>query len=234
MKRVFIVDDEVYCIKILKSFIEKYQIPMEICGSAISGETAYVMIKELRPDIVFMDIEMPGYSGLEVIKKIQEETDCIIHFVIISAYDEFRYAQEAIRLKVDDFLLKPLDNKDFLEMTQRVFGFSFTSNQAFNEILAYVHENLSEELTLNDCAKKIHMSSNHITRIFKQYYGVGFTKYKNSARIEKAKKLFIDTDKSIKEISQEVGFCNLNYFYKLFKETVGTTPKEYQDNILHK
>lgn len=230
MKRAFIVDDEVNCIKIVKAFIENYQIPMEICGSAISGETAFIMIKELRPDIVFMDIEMPGYNGLEVIKQIKNQVDYNVHFVIISAYDNFQYAQEAMRLGVADFLLKPLDSKEFLSMVHRLYGFRFTDNQGFNDILAYVHEHFNEELTLKDCAKKFHMSTNHITRLFKQYMGMGFTNYKNKVRIDYAKRLFNETDYSIKEISQEVGYSNLNYFYRVFKEQIGVTPKVYGEN----
>ncbi len=231
MKRIFIVDDEVYCIKILSNLIERYQVPMNICGSAISGESAFLMIKEMRPDIVFIDIEMPGMNGLDVIRKLKEECDYNVHFVIISAYDNFKYAQDAMRLGVTDFLLKPIDNDEFINMIERVFGFRFTSNQRFNEILAYMHEQYADDIQLIHCAKTFHMSTNHITRLFKQNLGIGFTAYKNKLRIEKAKIQFQETDKSIKEICKDVGFANINYFYRVFKENLGKTPKEYQDNV---
>lgn len=231
MKRVFIVDDEVYCIRILNNLIEKYQIPMEICGSAVSGTSAFPLIQKLRPDIVFMDIEMPGLNGLEVIRQLRSTSDYNLHFVIISAYDNFKYAQEAVRLNVTDFLLKPIDNDEFLDMVQRVFGFRFTSNQSFNEILMYVNENFNQDLELIECAAKFHMSTNHVTRLFQKYMGMGFTSYKNKVRLDRSKYLFQETDKSIKEVCEEVGFSNLNYFYRLFKESTGMTPKEYQDNI---
>jgi len=230
MKRIFIVDDEVFCIKILSKLIERYQLPMSICGSAISGESAYLMIKDMKPDIVFIDIEMPGMNGLQLIRKIKETCDYNTHFVIISAYDNFKYAQEAMRLDVTDFLLKPIDNDEFLSMIERVFGFRFTSNQRFNEMLAYMHEHYNEEMQLNACAEMFHMSSNHITRLFKQNLGLGFTAYKNQLRIEKAKDHFQNTDSSIKEVCQEVGYVNINYFYRVFKEYVGVTPKEYKEN----
>lgn len=230
MRKIFIVDDEVFCIKILSNLIERYQVPMSICGSAISGESAYLMIKELKPDIVFVDIEMPGMNGLELIRKLKATCNYNIRFVIISAYDNFKYAQEAMRLDVTDFLLKPIDNDEFIQMIERVFGFRFTSNQKFNEILAFIHDNYQEEIQLTACAEMFHMSSNHITRLFKQNLGVGFTTYKNKVRIERAKQQFKETDKSIKEVCKDVGFANINYFYRVFKEVVGVTPKEYQDN----
>ena len=230
MKRIFIVDDEVFCIKILRNLIEHYQVPMSICGSALSGESAYLMIKELKPDIVFIDIEMPGMNGLELIKKLRSTCNYNVHFVIISAYDNFKYAQEAMRLDVTDFLLKPIDNDEFIQMIEHVFGFRFTRNQKFNEILAYIHDNYQAEIQLATCAKMFHMSSNHITRLFKQNLGVGFTTYKNNVRIEHAKQQFHETDKSIKEVCRNVGYANINYFYRVFKDIVGVTPKEYQEN----
>jgi two-component system response regulator YesN len=60
---------------------------------------------------------------------------------------------------------------------------------------------------------------------------MGFTCYKNKIKIDYAKRLFNETDKSIKEISKDVGFLNLNYFYRLFRESTGVTPKQYQENV---
>lgn len=230
MKRLFIVDDEIHCIRILGSLIEKFQIPMEICGSAVSGETALCMIRSLRPDIVFMDIEMPGLNGLDVIRLLRKEDDISCHFVIISAYDSFKYAQEAMRLNVTDFLLKPIDSNEFLEMIQRAFGFRFTSNQSFNEILMYVNANYGQELELNACAEHFHISTNHITRLFHKYTGMGFTHYKNKLRINQAKMMLQETDTPIRDICDAVGFSNLNYFYRQFKEASGMTPKEYREH----
>ncbi len=230
MKRAFIVDDEIHCVRILGSLIEKYQIPMDICGSATSGDTAVYMIRNLRPDIVFMDIEMPGFNGLDVIRQLRNEEAVHCHFVIISAYDSFKYAQEAMRLSVTDFLLKPIDSNEFLDMIQRVFGFRFTSNQGFNEILIYVNDHYSQELELNECSNRFHISTNHITRLFQKHTGMGFTQYKNSIRIHHAKLQLQDTDIPIREICESVGFSNLNYFYRQFKEATGMTPKEYREN----
>lgn len=230
MKRVFIVDDEIHCIRILSSLIEKYQIPMDICGSAISGDSALNGIRKLRPDIVFMDIEMPGLNGLGIIRRLREEADVNCHFVVISAYDSFKYAQEAMRLNVTDFLLKPIDSNEFLDMIQRVFGFRFTSNQSFNDILMHVNENYMQELELQECAEHFHISTNHITRLFHKYTGMGFTQYKNTLRINHAKKRLQETDTPIREICESVGFSNLNYFYRQFKMLTGMTPKEYREN----
>lgn len=230
MKRAFIVDDEVSCISILSSLVERHQIPMTLSGSAHSGDTALMMIRQLRPDIVFMDIEIPGMNGLEVIRRLRQDQGLTTRFIIISAYDNFRYAQEALRLGVTDFLLKPLDSSEFLEMVQRLYGFPFTSNQSFNEILAYLNDHYAEDLALNDCSARFHMSTHHITRLFRKYLGTGFTSYKNKVRIDHAKRLLSETDKTIKEVCETVGYQNMNYFYRQFREATGLTPKEYQDN----
>lgn len=232
MKKVFIVDDEIYCIRLIENLIKKFHIPMELCGSAGSGEQAVEKINALQPDLVFMDIEMPGLNGLDAIRMIKSQADFRAQFVIISAYDNFRYAQDALRLGVTDFLLKPIDSQEFVEMIQRTSGYTLTANISFNQLLAHVHDKFREELELKQCAEDFHMSPNHISRLFKKFIGLGFTDYKNKLRIDYAIRLFDETDKSIKEVCQEVGFVNMNYFYKQFKETTGKTPKIYKESIL--
>jgi YesN/AraC family two-component response regulator len=231
MKKVFIVDDEIYCIRLIENLIKKFHIPMEICGSTGTGEQAVEMIKTLQPNLIFMDIEMPGLNGLDAIRMIKAQTEIKAQFVIISAYDNFRYAQDALRLGVTDFLLKPIDSQEFVDMIQRTSGYTLTSNISFNQLLAYVHDYFREELELKQCSEIFHMSPNHITRLFKKYIGLGFTEYKNKLRIDFAIRLFDETDKSIKEVCQEVGFLNMNYFYKLFKEATGKTPKYYKESL---
>lgn len=231
MKKVLIVDDEIYCIRLIENLIKKFHIPMEICGSAGTGDNAVEKVKELQPDLIFMDIEMPGLNGLEAIRRIKSQTDIRAQFVIISAYDNFRYAQDALRLGVTDFLLKPVDSQEFVAMIQRTSGFTLTSNISFNHLLAHVHDSFREDLALKQCAESFHMSPNHITRLFKKFTGMGFTEYKNKLRIDYAIRLFDETDRSIKEICQEVGFVNMNYFYKQFKDVTGKTPKVYKESL---
>lgn len=106
MLRVIVVDDEIEARDKMIRAINKAESGISIIGVASDGMSAYELIMERRPDIVLIDIEMPGLSGLDVIKKVNE-TGIVVVFIIISSYSDFYYAQEAISLGVEDYLLKP-------------------------------------------------------------------------------------------------------------------------------
>lgn len=79
-------------------FIRKNRLPLEIVGEAQDGEETMKMIYKHKPDIVFLDIEMPGMNGLQVMEKIRREYAGTVDFIIITAYDSFTYAQQALRM----------------------------------------------------------------------------------------------------------------------------------------
>lgn len=230
MKTAIIVDDEEFSCELLKYLIDKFHLPIELVGQAAAGDEALSLIYGLRPDIVFLDIEMPGYNGIEVMKKVKSSYSGPINFIVITAYSYFEYAQASLRLGAKDILLKPVEPKQFIETMERVVGYKYTDNKVFNDILDYIAENYEKSLGLEDCARQFHISSNYISRMFKKHTGVSFITYVNKLRINKALELLQDSDLPIKEIAYKVGYNNLNYFYKTFKIVTGTTPKAYKGN----
>ncbi len=107
MIKVIIVDDEILERTALKLIIEKSGLPVEIVGDAGNAPSALDLTENQMPDVIFVDIKMPGITGLELIRKIHGISDSV-KFVIISAYDEFYYAKEAVQLGVFDYLVKPV------------------------------------------------------------------------------------------------------------------------------
>ncbi len=80
---------------------------IEIAGAAHNGIEAVRMVEELEPDLVFLDVQMPGLDGLGVIQRLREKNITLPYFVLATAYDH--YAIEAFRLEAMDYLLKPVD-----------------------------------------------------------------------------------------------------------------------------
>lgn len=228
MRRAIIVDDEESSGEIIKYLIKQSHLPIEVIGQAASGDEAIEMINKLKPDIVYLDIEMPVYNGIEVMEKINSSYTGSINFIVITAYSYFEYAQSSLRLGAKDILLKPIEPKQFIKTMERAMGYNYTDNQIFNDILEYINQNYDAEMELNKCAKEFHMSPNHISRMFKKYLGKNFIAYLNELRIKKAQGLLRDTELSIKEIAYKVGYNNLNYFYKNFKKITGITPKMFR------
>lgn len=215
---------------LVKNLIDRYELPLKVIGSIDSGEKAINLIKEMRPDIVFLDIQMPVLNGIEVMERIGKTYNGIVKFIVITAYNYFEYAQSSLRLGAKDILLKPIDSKQFLDMMCRVMGYTYTNNQIFNNILEYLNSNYQNNISLGECAGQFHISPNHIARMFKKYMNISYISYLNEIRVKKAMELLKDTDMPIKEIAEKVGYNNLNYFYKNFSLVTGITPKVYKYN----
>ena len=105
--RIVIVEDEIRIregiIKLIKKIDEKY----EVVGEAENGIAGLQLIEEIKPDLVITDIKMSDMDGLEMLVKIKERS-VIVKAIVLSAYSEFSYAQQAIKLGVSEYLLKPI------------------------------------------------------------------------------------------------------------------------------
>ena len=121
MLKVFLVEDEVIIREALRDSIPWEQYGFVFSGEASDGEMALEMVRTLKPDIVITDIKMPFMDGLTFSKYISEELP-ETKIIIISGYDDFEYARQAVELHADRFLLKPVTKADMisaLENTRR-------------------------------------------------------------------------------------------------------------------
>ncbi len=124
MKSLVVIDDEQVVISGMKVILEKMDVDYTIVGSANNSIDGEAIIKETKPDVLITDIRIPSISGLELIKKIKEyspNTLCIL----ISGYEEFEYAKEAIKLGVVDYISKPITIakiKKALEICDEIFN----------------------------------------------------------------------------------------------------------------
>lgn len=113
MKKVLLVDDEIYSLKGMEVFIPWDEIGCVICGSTTdSNEAIEIAIKE-KPDIVITDINMPCIDGLELLNILKGKLPRL-QGIVITGYDDFKYAVKAIKLNVIDFILKPLDEEELI------------------------------------------------------------------------------------------------------------------------
>jgi two-component system, response regulator YesN len=118
MWKLFIADDETIIRKGLKGAIDWEKFSIQVVGEAEDGEIALEMAKDLRPDILFLDICMPFLNGLELISQLESHLpDSLV--ILITGHDEFSYAQQAVRLKVFDYILKPVNIKELENVLER-------------------------------------------------------------------------------------------------------------------
>jgi two-component system response regulator YesN len=107
MWKVLIADDEPKIRRGLRSSIEQIRPDMQVVAEAEDGEMALALIKKEKPDILMIDVRMPFLNGLDLIQKVNEVwRDCVI--IVVSGHDEFEYAQRALKLRVFEYVLKPV------------------------------------------------------------------------------------------------------------------------------
>jgi len=100
--------------------------------------------------------------------------------------------------------------------------------QRLRPVFEHIDHHYAWPITVQDVASKVHMSKSSFMRFFKQVTGQSFVTYLNQFRVSRAQILLKTTDKSIAEVSQEVGFCDQSYFGLLFRRLTGLTPREYK------
>lgn len=117
--RVFIVDDEVKVCNLVCKLIDWDGLGLELAGVMHDGAEALTFILEHQPEIVITDIRMPGCNGMDMISQIRQ-WNLKTHFIIISGYRQFEYATHAIKCGVEDYLLKPLKQKDIDKVLRKI------------------------------------------------------------------------------------------------------------------
>ena len=117
--KVFLVEDEMIIRNGVKRSIDWEKEGYEFVGEASDGELAYPLILKEKPDIMITDIRMPFMDGMELSRLVKAELPNI-KILILSGYDEFQYAKEAIKIGVTDYLLKPISSAKLLEALEKL------------------------------------------------------------------------------------------------------------------
>ncbi|MGN0298560.1 MAG: helix-turn-helix domain-containing protein [Lachnospiraceae bacterium] len=241
--KVLLVDDEIMIREGFKRLFDWEAHDCEIIGEAADGMEALGKIDILKPDVVIMDINIPIISGLKVIQMSRIKHPKIA-FIIVSGYDDFSYCQQALRLQITDYILKPVNYEEFgacidnLKISlfeHRVALAAETEQQeerAIANITRYLQEHLAEEVSLTVLAEEFHLSAQYISQLFKNEIGVGFLAYLTNIRMERAKKLLLSTALSIAEIAEQAGYGDYRVFTKVFKKSEGVTPSQYRREFL--
>ena len=174
-----------------------------------------------------------------------------LQVTVLTAYRDFSYAQEAIRLGVTRFLLKPSKMDEIhgaLEaMTERLDRMPPVQAEdkapdpedperhaggfIVNRALSYMGEHYAERLTLQDVADACYVSQWHMSKLLNRYAGSSFYDCLNSIRIAKAKELLADPSLKIGDIGERVGYADVGHFARVFKKATGMSANEYRNSL---
>lgn len=252
MYNILIVDDEPLVRRGIKTFVDFDALKIQHIFEAENGEQGLEIFKREEIHIVLADINMPRMNGLDFAKAIKAISPrCKI--ALITGYDYFDYARNAVKIGVDDYILKPVSKKDITEIIIQLIN-KYNETLKYDRLEKVIHQmkgdqGLSDEqgyeqqitwyieshlgnhaLSLSELAQQIGLSQGYLSGLFKKLYGLSFQEYVVKSRIEKAKVLILTTDMKNYEIAEAVGFEDPNYFATKFKKEVGVSPKQYKNH----
>ncbi len=119
MLKVFLVEDEIIMREGIKKNVDWSGAGFEFAGEAGDGELAYPLIQKAKPDILITDIKMPFMDGLELSRLVKQELP-ETRIILLSGYDEFQYAKEAIEIGIAEYLVKPVTSVQLLDAVKKV------------------------------------------------------------------------------------------------------------------
>jgi two-component system response regulator YesN len=250
MFRAVIIDDEKWVVRSLMATI-KDQPYFEVIGEAYDGIAGFELIKKEKPELAFVDVQMPGMGGLELLQTAQEGRLQTL-FIMISGYAEFAYAQKAMFHNAIGYCLKPFSKSELLdsilkanEKVEQKFlsktaepenskeefkpNFIRVENKLVQSMLDYTNVHYSKDISIQDLADLCSINPNYASQLFSQEVGETFCTYLTNIRIEQSIYLLTHTDLSVSLISSQVGYRDYFYFAKVFKRITGITPTAYRN-----
>jgi two-component system response regulator YesN len=249
-----IIDDEKWVVRSLTSTIEGQEF-FTIIGEAYDGLSGLELIREKKPDLAFVDIQMPGMGGLELLQSAHEEQLPTL-FIMISGYAEFAYAQKAMFYNAIGYCLKPFSKSELFEAMGKAFllleanskevkpeneevnavsatpsGSVTVSNRMVQSMLDYTHEHYTEDISIQNLAELCSINPNYASQLFSQEVGITYSTYLTKLRIKKASQLLTCEELPVASISARVGYHDYFYFAKVFKKITGFTPTAYRNHV---
>lgn len=236
--KLLIADDEDMIRNGIAKYIQLHTDRYEVIYTARNGQEALELILRHKPDLMLLDVQMPLKDGIEVMQDARR-ADALPVTIILSGYDEFRYAQQAVRYGARDYLLKPTRSSDILKKINDIADEEFGAEQTEPEVregknysieLAkdYIEDHYFEPLTLNMVADKVGITPAYLSSLFSQHMGVTLIDYLNEVRIDHACVYLKQNYFKTYEIAYKVGYRDEKYFSKVFRKVKGMTPSEYK------
>lgn len=249
MYKVVVVEDESIVRQGIVRSTNWSSLDCMVIGEAENGEAGYEIIKRLNPDLVITDIRMPKMTGIAMIEKLRGEGIKPLT-VFLTAYDDFDYAINALRLRASDYVLKPFEDNVLEESIRRVLLNNVKKTESIDESLLQENLSLSKgdkskylaaaisfidehymdpDLSAKMVSDALNISTGHLSHLFRKESEYTMSNYVLDCRMRAAKDLLKDYSHKVYEVAEKVGYRDITYFSATFKKYVGVSPSEYQD-----
>jgi len=243
-RTLLIADDEAKIRNGILTYLRVHADFLTEIYEAENGSQALDIIYKKHPDAMLLDVQMPEKDGFQVMKEAIRGDVCP-KTIILSGYDEFKYAQSALRLGALDYILKPCRPTEIVEKLKTLFelseeeekntsgaGNEVERNSVIEAAKEYIHDHYETDMTLVSIAEQVRVSPTYLSSLFSKYEQCGFVDYLSKYRIEQSKMYLHDTSLKTYEVAYKVGFRDEKYYSKVFKKLTGMSPSEYRKSFM--
>lgn len=251
MYKLLIVEDEHLIRKWLKFAIDYSELGIVVVGEAKNGQEGIEKIRQLQPDIVMTDLNMPIKTGFEM---FADTATYSYDKIVISGYSDFEHAKKAIHFQVVDFIAKPVDTEELRYVLEKFVKRRQTmrtpldgveaylhkiklpdynqDDECVESILNWIHATYFESLTIANLAHELGYSESYLYKKFKEEVGLTINQYKTNYRLVKAiEHMLQDETVKLYELAEMVGFSDYNYFNRVFKKNIGMNASEFKEEL---
>ncbi len=242
MLKVLIVEDEEMIRKGIVLTVDWAALDCVVVGEAANGAQGLEAARRLEPSLIITDLKMPQMDGIEMLTALRKE-GCTAYVIILTAYDNFAYAQSALRLGAVDYLLKPFHDGDLENAITRIqqrlqpaagatpIGVPRKGDKSkyVLEAMDYISKHYNEpDISVGTVAQSLNISEGYLSHTFKKETDYTLLIYLTRYRIHKAMELLKDCRVKVYEVAEQVGYRDIAYFSATFKKYTGISPSEYQ------
>lgn len=197
--------------------------------------------------LVIINIEDQNIDGLSLCDSIRQFST--IPIILLGGVFNFQIIKQAMSYKINDMLISPYSSLDLLNSINNVYKEikterkkmlsvefetyldekdTLVTNHVIDQVKSYVNKKLNQQITLKQISKQLHFNYAYLGQKFKSHENISFNEYLLQQRMERAKQLLIKTELKIYEVAQEVGYTEIDWFYKKFKAYTGLSANEYR------
>lgn len=211
---------------------------------ADSLSDAQAILRTQTFDLILIDLKFSQAIGMQICEQIREHSR--VSIILLGGSHDFQLLRKAMALQVSDYIADPVLPEDLAASLYKVkkeldvqpahskrltLSYENKKNQnpsIIDLVKQYVQERLHENITLKKISNMLHFNCAYLGQKFKDQESMSFNEYLLQQRMEKAKFLLEQTDMRIYEIANQVGYTEIDWFYKKFKEYTGSSANEYR------
>ncbi|MGZ9584946.1 response regulator transcription factor [Paenibacillus marinisediminis] len=248
MYKLLIVDDEPQILEGIKRTLDWERYGFGHIETSETYEDAISKAVEFYPDLAIFDVCIGNDRGYDAIRRLNE-LGLPAKYIIMSGFNDFKYAQEAIRCGAKDYLLKPVERSKLQHAVEKiiiedlhgtlegtdhddmnkdpVLGVRYEDlSKLTNRILLMVKVEYAQNITLKMVAERFRMNGTYLGQLFLKETEMKFSEYLMAYRMLRARERILSTDEKIASIALSVGYPNLNYFYTHFHSYFDKSPSD--------